>query len=113
VIHGEYYPAKNILYAAGIVCPVDWESAAIAAGEIDLAALTEGWSADAARECEHQYQRNRWPWGAPADFEQTLGAARLYLAFRWLGEEPGETTHERNLCRFDNLRVVGERLGLI
>jgi hypothetical protein len=113
VIHGEYYPAKNILYADGIVCPVDWESAAIAAGEIDVAALTEGWPAGAARECEYQYQRNRWPEGAPSDFERTLGAARLYLAFRWLGEDPGQTTHERNLCRFDDLWAVGERLGLI
>jgi hypothetical protein len=113
VIHGEYYPAKNILYADGVVCPIDWESAAIAAGEIDLAALTEGWPANAVRECEHVYRRNRWPEGAPADFERTLGAARLYLAFRWLGDDPDETTQDRNLRRFDDLQVVGERLGLI
>src|SRR5881628_2918170 len=46
VIHGEYYQ-NNILIRERIVCPSDWESAAIAAGEIDLAALTEGsWAAD-------------------------------------------------------------------
>ena len=42
MIHGEFYPG-NILYEKGRICPVDWESAAIAAGELDLAALTEGW----------------------------------------------------------------------
>jgi aminoglycoside phosphotransferase (APT) family kinase protein len=36
VIHGEFYP-KNLLFRGGVVYPVDWESAAVGPGEIDLA----------------------------------------------------------------------------
>jgi thiamine kinase-like enzyme len=112
LIHGEYYP-KNILFSNGIVHPVDWESAAIAAGEIDLAAVTENWPAEVARQCELEYQRVRWPEGSPADFERRLCAARLYLSFRWLGDRPDWTTHQRYLHSFAQLRSAGERLGLI
>ena len=106
-------PANNILYSGGVIYPIDWESAAVAAGEIDLACLTEGWPPRVVRECERRYREARWPDGAPADFERRLGAARLYLAFRWLGEEPDETVDESNRWRFDDLRTVGERLGWI
>jgi aminoglycoside phosphotransferase (APT) family kinase protein len=112
IIHSEYYP-QNILLCDGIIRPVDWESAALAAGEIDLASLTEDWPTKIVQECELEYQRARWPAGAPADFERTLGAAQLYWSFRWLGDRPGWTTHESNLRRFERLRSVGERLQLI
>jgi Phosphotransferase enzyme family len=112
VIHGEYYPV-NVLFRGGTVCPIDWETAAVAAGEIDLAALTSGrWSAEVVRKCELEYQRTRWPEGSPADFEQTLCAARLYLHFRWLGR-PNWTIHAKSLHHFEQLRSAGERLGLI
>ena len=42
IIHGEYQ-ANNILVHSGGNVLVDWESAALAAGEIDLASLTWGW----------------------------------------------------------------------
>jgi hypothetical protein len=113
VIHGEYYPANNILYSDRVIYPIDWESAAIGAGEIDLATLTEGWPPRVVRQCERRYQQARWPNGAPADFERRLAVARLYMAFRWLGEEPDETVHESNRWRFEDLRAAGERLGLI
>ncbi len=112
VIHGEYY-GSNILFRSGTVHPVDWESAAVAAGEIDLAALTDQWSAETARECELEYRRARWPEGSPDDFERRLYAARLYLCFRWLGDRQEWTTHPGYLFRFDQLRSAGERLGLI
>ena len=111
IIHGEYYP-KNVLYRAGIIYPVDWESAAIAAGEIDLACLTDRWPAETVRECESAYQQARWPDGAPAAFAQRLAAARLYMHFRWLGDRPEWTTHQQ-YWRFKYLRAVGEQLGLI
>src|SRR5262249_9423492 len=85
VIHGEYYP-PNILFRDGIVSPVDWESAAIAAGEIDLACLTEEWPAAVMRQCQVEYQRARWPSGSPAAFERTFSSAQLYVFFRWLGD---------------------------
>lgn len=123
VIHGEYYPS-NVLFRGGIVYPVDWESAAVATGEIDLAALTEDWDSDIVRQCELEYQRVRWPTGAPADFERRLCSARLYLQFRWLcddftkkgtGSERPKWSHEAKdpLYRLEQLRSLGERLGLM
>jgi aminoglycoside phosphotransferase (APT) family kinase protein len=111
IIHGEYYP-KNVLYREGIIYPVDWESAAIAAGEIDLACLTDRWPADTVRECERAYQQARWPHGAPAAFAQRLAAARLYMHFRWLGDRPEWTTRQQ-YWRFEHLRSAGEQVGLI
>ena len=123
VIHGEYYPS-NVLFRGGTVYPVDWESAAVAAGEIDLAALTENWDSDIVRQCELEYQRVRWPNGPPADFERRLCSARLYLQFRWLcddftskgtGRERPKWSHEWTdpLYRLEQLRSLGECLGLI
>jgi hypothetical protein len=112
VIHGECYPA-NVLFYRGQVYPVDWESAAVGPGEVDLAALTEGWPAEAVRHCEDEYRQARWPGGAPAGWQRTLAAARLYWGFRWLGDRPEWTTHESTRERFDELRAAGERLGLL
>jgi len=95
---------------------VDWESAAVAAGETDLAALTEGpWAEEIVRQCESEYQCARWGSGRPADFERRLDAARLYLHFRWLGERPDSNTADREKAswRFKELRAIGQRLGLI
>ncbi len=114
VIHGEFY-AKTILVRNQRVFMVDWESAAIAAGEIDLAALTEGkhWPADVMQECEGAYVGARWPEGPPPSFGRKLDAARIYLHFRWLGERPDWTVREKNLSRYDHLYASAKRLGLI
>src|SRR4051794_27285741 len=103
LIHGEYY-TSNILFRDGVVYPVDWESAALAAGEIDLASLTEGWPVEIVRQCEHEYQRSRWPDGSPDGFVTTLAAARVYLHLRWLGDRPESTAAERHLWRLEELR---------
>ena len=112
VIHGEYYP-QNILVRDGVVHPVDWESAALAAGEIDLAALTEQWHPELVRRCEAEYRRARWPRGAPAAWERVLAAARLYLHFRWLGDSPVATAHPEARWRFEALRAAGEQAGVV
>ncbi len=112
VIHGEFYPG-NILLHRGRVYPIDWESAAVAAGEIDLASLTERWPAAVAGCCEAEYRRARWPEEVPADYRRKLAAARLYLAFRWLGERPDWTTDDSDAWRFEQLRLAGEELGLL
>jgi hypothetical protein len=109
VIHGEYYP-KNILFRDGKIYPIDWESTAIAAGEIDLASLIEGWPEEIAHQCRLQYQQARWPTGSPGDFERTLCAAQMYLHFRWLGDQPETTINE---WRFEQLHSTGKRLGLV
>jgi hypothetical protein len=114
VIHGEFY-AKTVLVRNQSVFMVDWESAAIAAGEIDLAALTEGkhWPETVVRQCESAYVHARWPEGAPSNFRETLDAARIYLHFRWLGERPDWTVREKNLSRYDCLHATAQRAGLI
>ncbi len=112
ITHGEYYP-KNILYRDGRIYPVDWESAAIAAGEIDLAALTETWPAETVEECKREYQRARWPAGAPPDFLRRLDAALVFNMFRWLGDEPEMTRARSMRFYFYELRAAAQRLGLI
>jgi Phosphotransferase enzyme family len=112
VIHGEYGP-KNILVRDEEIYPVDWESAAVAAGEIDLASLTQKWPEEVARACEQEYQRTRWPEGPPPEFPRTLELARLYWEFRWLGDRPEWLAQPKVRARFEELRLAGERLGLI
>ena len=110
VIHGEYYP-HNILVSEGVIYPVDWESAAIAAGEIDLASLTEGWPNKDNRACEAEYRRARWPGGVPIEFERRLAIAKMYFLFRWLGDRSECPTVESAAKPFKRLRQLGEQLG--
>jgi hypothetical protein len=111
IIHGEYYP-KNILVSGGIVCPVDWESAAFAAGEIDVASLTEFWPAKTVKACENAYVEGRWPDGPPPQFERMLGLARLYIHFRWLGVA-AEWTRSGAAARLNRLENDADQLGLL
>lgn len=114
VIHGEFY-SKTIMVRNEQLFVVDWESAAVAPGEIDLAALTEGkhWRSKLARRCEREYLCARWPKGAPAGFRQTLGAAQVYLHFRWLGERPDWAVREKTQWRYDALHATAKQLGLL
>ncbi len=112
IIHGEFYP-HNILISGGRVYPIDWESAAIASGEVDLAALTEAWEPSDVRQCQLAYRQARWGEATPRDFERRLDAARLYLCFRWTGEQPEWTLSEGNRSYFEEMRVLAERLDLI
>ncbi len=112
IIHGEYYP-HNILFQRGAVRPVDWETAAIAPGEIDLATLTDGWARKVRRELEAEYVRTRWPKGPPPHFKGTLDLARIYVQLRWLGDQPEWTNEKGSLWRFQQLRYLSERCGLL
>jgi aminoglycoside phosphotransferase (APT) family kinase protein len=112
VIHGEFYP-KNILIRNASVFPIDWESAAVAVAQIDLSALTEGWPAETVADYELAYRLARWPEGAPADFDHMLDAARIYLHLRWLGDRPSWTMLESSRRHFEQLRLTGEKYGLI
>lgn len=111
IIHGEYYVA-NVLFQDGAIYPIDWESAAIGMGELDLASLIEGWEADLVAECILKYLRARWPSSPPPEFEWRLAAARLYWHFRWLGDNAHWTATAPDR-RFEELHSSGERLGLI
>jgi Phosphotransferase enzyme family len=83
-IHGEFYP-RNVLVHEGRIRPIDWESAAVATGEIDLAALTEGWPAETVELCQRAYEQVRWTGGAPPHWRRRLRLAQLYLHLRWIG----------------------------
>lgn len=112
VIHGEYY-RHNILSRRGKIFPVDWESAALAAGEIDLAHLVEAWSSRSVASALRAYRTARWPAGAPPDFERRLDIARLYVHFRWLGDRQDWTGEEDSGWRLADMRRVAGRLGIV
>jgi aminoglycoside phosphotransferase (APT) family kinase protein len=112
IIHGEYYP-RNILWHDRRIYPIDWESAAVGPGEIDLACLTDGWPSHVTTSCEREYRRARWPSGAPTAFARRLDAARMYVHLRWLGDWPPQTLEKGFRWRFDELRRVGRRLGML
>jgi hypothetical protein len=111
VIHGEYYP-HNILFQSGVVRPVDWETAAHAPGEIDLATLCEGWPPEVSRLLETEYQRGRWPDGrVPPEFQRNLELAGIYMQLRWLGDNDPKWTG--NMTRWRRLYAASKRLRLI
>jgi len=64
--------------------PVDWETAAIGPGEIDLAVFTYDWDLDELSDLDALYVQHRWQGTAPAGFAETMLAARLYVAFHWI-----------------------------
>lgn len=86
IIHGEYYP-KNVLAHNGTIFPIDWESAAIAPGAIDLASLIHRWPSDVSFRCQTAYYEARQSDTLPLSFSETLAAAELYWRFRWLGDQ--------------------------
>ena len=110
LVHGEFYP-HNILFHEDGIYAVDWESAAFGAGEIDLAALTEGWPEVAEEECRREYREARWPAGAPDLFAHRLAAARVYMHLRWMGEHPAWTQHEDAASQLGELKRAAERFA--
>jgi aminoglycoside phosphotransferase (APT) family kinase protein len=112
VVHGEFYPA-NVLVARGRVLPVDWQSAAVGPGEIDVASLIEGWGDGAiVAECLRTYERSRWPHGTPESFRQRLNLARVYWPLRWLGDDPAWSLNPKRARYFDELKEAARRAGL-
>ena len=85
VIHGEYYPS-NVVYRDRMSRPADWQSAAVAAGQIDLAALTQNWPRRMVNRMVREYKRTRWRGEEPDNFDRIFGIARVYMILRWLGD---------------------------
>ena len=85
VIHGEFGP-ENILVNGESVCPVDWESAAVGPGEVDLALVVQDWPEPWRSDAIRAYQAVRWPAGPPAGHEEAFDVADLYWLVRWLGD---------------------------
>lgn len=112
LIHGDCYP-DNMVCHDGVITTFDWEQAARAPGEIDLASLTLGWHDEVVRAAEDAYRRARWPDGPPPAFARTLEAARALVLLRLLGEAEGWPDRSTRRWRVDLLRQSGERLGLL
>jgi hypothetical protein len=113
VVHGEFYP-HNIVVRSDVPYPVDWASAAIGRGEIDLASLTDGWGHDALiEECEEEYAKARWPDGPPTDYQQVLALARVYWPLRWLGDKPEQILHPKRVGYPVTLEAEAKRAGLL
>jgi hypothetical protein len=95
VIHGEFYPS-NVLLERGAdatrVCPVDWETAAIGPGLMDLSALTSGsWTEQQRLRMATAYYDAREPNGdeqSRAEFLVDLDYCSLFMAIQWLGWSP-------------------------
>jgi hypothetical protein len=109
LIHGEY-TVRNVLVRDEAIYPIDWESVALGAGEVDLAMLIDRWSEEDARRAEGAYQHARWPEGAPASFRHRLDVARVYIQLRWLGDRPERTHDIGRRWRFEHLQRDAERL---
>jgi aminoglycoside phosphotransferase (APT) family kinase protein len=112
-LHGEPYP-ENVIVAGSRVCVVDWQSAAIGPGAIDLACLTDGpWPIEIVDACRDAYVRDRWPDATPSKFDDTLEAARLYWSMRWLGMEADATTSKHQAGYIERLRETAVQLGVV
>jgi hypothetical protein len=112
IVHGEYCPA-NILCANDTIFPVDWQSTAIGAGEVDLALLTEGaWGSEIVAGCERAYAAARWPHGAPDHFRKRLALARMYWTTRVLSDWRWRIGTPLYLRTFNELLTAYRDLGL-
>jgi hypothetical protein len=92
-IHGEFY-ASNVLIGSRDgrvrICPIDWETAAIGPGLLDLAALVAGnWNEECRTELALAYYKALDP-ATRHDFSydefcHALRCCRLFMAVKWLG----------------------------
>jgi aminoglycoside phosphotransferase (APT) family kinase protein len=112
VVHGEYYP-RNILLAGDSVFPVDWQSAAVGPGEIDVASLIEGWGhGEIVASAVDAYAGTRWPHGEPNGFRRRLELARAYWPLRWLGDDPAWSVSPKRAHYIDELASAAQDAGL-
>jgi hypothetical protein len=113
IIHGEFYP-KNILLKEGIIYVVDWESAAIAPGEIDLASLIEGWDNDMIHKIKSAYKKARWPEEnfSKDEFEKRILLTQIYFHF-WWWEEKGDAAGMEDTKPIKKLLHLSKEAGLV
>jgi len=100
LMHGEFYPA-NVLVEGTRIRPVDWETAGLGPGLLDIAALTSGsWDEQERARVERAYC-DALPADRPRGRElaDALAHARLLVAMQWLGWDarfmpPDEHAHD-------------------
>ena len=107
LIHGEYYP-NNIMIHRGQIKPIDWESVAVAPGELDLAASIDGHDHSQKDKAIRTYIFHRWPDGDldRNAFDERLLMAQIYFHFRWIGGKPRK--FEKYANRFEDLQRMGK-----
>lgn len=112
LLHGEY-TVHNVLVGPGGICPVDWESAGIGPGEIDLAMLTENWPATTIARCAEAYDQARFG-GVRSRQERGLAVARgqLYATLRWLGDSPKLAQRSTTRWRYEHLKRHAATCGI-
>jgi Ser/Thr protein kinase RdoA (MazF antagonist) len=106
LIHGEFYPS-NILVAKDSdhsrICPIDWETAGIGPGLLDLAAFASGrWTEQQSQNLARAYfdaTDSSHPWNDFEQFAISLLECRLLVAIAWLGwtpdwQPPAEHRHD-------------------
>jgi hypothetical protein len=109
IIHGEMSP-QNVLWRDGEIYPIDWESAAVGPGELDLAALLFGWPEEMVGRCLDAYWEARQT-PRPEAFPARWTAATLYTALRWLPPPHGRDDPRFTLA-LDRLRDIAHALGI-
>jgi thiamine kinase-like enzyme len=92
---------------------VDWEWTGVGAGEVDLAALTEGWSAELTEASERMYADVRWLGVPPRDHAWRLDAARIYMHLRWLGDRTDRLGARELPERLEDLQRIARRIGML
>jgi aminoglycoside phosphotransferase (APT) family kinase protein len=91
VLHGEFYPSNVIVQDGTRIRPVDWETAGVGPGFLDLGALTSGrWTDDQRARLESAYREalpvERRP--RAAELAAAMRDCRLLVAVQWLAWEP-------------------------
>jgi Phosphotransferase enzyme family len=91
-LHGDFYPS-NVLVQKRTdslrICPIDWESAGIGPGLLDLAALVSGWGEREVVELARTYRDALAEPCPEQEFLNALDYCRLHVAVRWLDSPPG------------------------
>jgi hypothetical protein len=104
-LHGEFYP-ENVLVCGGRVYPVDWESAGLGPGAMDLASLVEGWPEQARTQCIAAYAEVAGR--EPEDVARQVDLGALCVHLWWLSIWP-----QRAAPTLERLRRVATRLDLL
>ena len=89
LIHGEFYPSNVIMTGAAdrfVPCPIDWETASVGPGVLDLGALAAGdWSEQERREVIAAYLVGSGARVALEELSASAQYAQIHLAVQWLG----------------------------
>jgi hypothetical protein len=118
VIHGEYYP-QNVLQRNQMIYPVDWETARLGMGEMDLAMLLEGdWGpSDVVERCVTAYARERSGAHDMRAVRKRFIAGQVLMAVHWLSLypdiAPDADGEMRQPWRLRRLESGARELGII